>query len=94
MGARTGCARVQVRDPPDVVLGFGESWDPGTAGNGARARVVSGQAQLHVATIALEQFLQVADARVHVLLWVKGIGHLQLPGRRRHELHQPHGSLA
>ena len=48
---------VQLRDPLDVVAGFGKMRHSGTARHRSLARVIGGESQLHVASVALHELL-------------------------------------
>src|SRR5215469_8574298 len=62
---------VEARDPADVILRFRKVRNSRAAGHGAWAGIVSGQAQLDVAPVALQKLLQVTNPGVYVLLRVK-----------------------
>src|SRR5208282_3688633 len=64
---------VEVRDLPDVVLSFGKARDAVVARHRSLPRVISGQGQIHVTSIAFQKRLQMPHTRIHVLLRVKRI---------------------
>ena len=74
--------------PGHIGPGFGDIGD-GVL-DPARAGVVGGQAEGHVAVVAVEQGAQVPGATGEVF---ERVGHPKFPGGGRHELHQAQGTL-
>ena len=77
--------------PGHIGSGFGDIgdgiFDP------ARAGVVGGQAESHVAVVIVEQGAQVPGAAGDVFERIERVGHPEFPGGGRHELHQAQGAL-
>src|SRR5207248_1535501 len=85
---------VELGDAFHIVTRLGIMRDTRTPRHCSRPGVISGKAQPNIATITVQQVLQVPDARVDVFLGIEWIRQLHLPRCLRHELHQSHCSLA
>ena len=77
--------------PGHIGSGFGDVGDG--VFDSARAGVVGGQAEGHVAVVAVEQGAQVPSAASDVFQGIERIGHPEFPGGGWHELHQAQGAL-
>src|SRR5215471_11395647 len=71
-----GPAVIEFGDTAHIVQGFRITRNAGAARYRARPGVVSRQAELDVAAVALQQLLKVANPGVHILLRVKRVGHV------------------
>ena len=79
------------QDPGHIGSGFGDVGD-GVL-DPARPGVVGGQAEGHVAVVAIEQGAQVPGAAGDVFKRIEWVGHPKFPGGGWHELHQAQGAL-
>ena len=77
--------------PGHIGPGFGDIGDG--VFDPARAGIVGGQAEGHVAVVAVEQGAQVPGAAGDVFERIERVGHPEFPGGGRHELHQAQGAL-
>ena len=77
--------------PGHIGPGFGDIGDG--VFDPARAGIIGGQAEGHVAVVTVEQGAQVPGAAGDVFERIKRVGHPKFPGGGRHELHQAQGTL-
>ena len=86
-------ALVALQDLVDVVVGLAVGRDAAVPLHRPRAGVVGGQGLAQVAAVLGDEHAEVTRAAVEVLRGVEGVGHAQLAGGGRHELHEPLGAL-
>src|SRR2546430_12504405 len=79
-GAEIEATVIKVGDAPDIVARLGKMGDARAAGYGAGTGVIGGQGQVHVAAVAFEKLLEMANAGIDVLLGIEWILDFQLPG--------------
>ena len=77
--------------PGHIGSGFGNIGDG--VFHPARAGVVGGETEGHVAIVAVEQGAQVLGTAGDVFERIERVGHPEFPGGGRHELHQAQGAL-
>ena len=77
--------------PGHIGSGFGDVGDG--VFDPARAGIVGGEAEGHVAVVAVEQGAQVPGAAGDVFERIERVGHPEFPGSGRHELHEAQGTL-
>ena len=82
---------IVAQHPGHIGSGFGDVGDG--VFDPARAGVVGGQAESHVAVVAVEQGAQVPGATGDIFERIERVGHPEFPGSGRHELHQAQGAL-
>ncbi len=68
---------VEVGNSPHIILGFGIMRHARATRHRSRTRVISSQSQIHVAAVTFQKRFQVPHPRIHVLLRVKRILHVQ-----------------
>src|SRR5512145_2857215 len=57
------------------------------------ARVIGRKRKLEIASIAIEQHLEVPHSALDIFTWVVGIDDIMQARRIGHQLHKPHSSL-
>ena len=79
-GDRASRSVVELQDPLDVILRFGEGRDGPPLLHGCLARVVRGERERQVAFVAVDQVPEVFHAAVDVLVGVEGVPARSCPG--------------